>query len=117
MLGHAGRRVHPTFRKGCLGWGRVADSGAARRQFGYHWKKRELLERKPAVPPADESAASEILEQAALPPDTDKAPRLAKCSVCSGECAPNSTEGLCWVCRRLKISAWRDSDQQMTAQE
>jgi hypothetical protein len=24
---------------------------------------------------------------------------------------------LCWVCRRLKISAWRDSDQQLSAQE
>ena len=42
--------------------------------------------------------------------------RLAKCTVCGAACAPNSVEGLCWVCRRLKISAWRDSDQQ-TAQE
>jgi hypothetical protein len=29
----------------------------------------------------------------------------------------NSTEKLCWVCRRLKISAWRDSDPQLSAQE
>ncbi|MEO8025709.1 MAG: hypothetical protein ABI823_04525 [Bryobacteraceae bacterium] len=41
----------------------------------------------------------------------------AKCSVCGEECAPNSNEGLCWVCRRLKISAWRDSDPQLAAQE
>jgi len=37
--------------------------------------------------------------------------------VCGGECAPTSTEGLCWVCRRLKLSAWRDSDSQIPAQE
>jgi hypothetical protein len=37
--------------------------------------------------------------------------------VCGGECAPNSTEGLCWVCRRLKLSAWRDTDTQMPVQE
>jgi len=42
--------------------------------------------------------------------------RVDKCIVCAADCAPNSVEGLCWVCRRLKISAWRDSDQQ-TAQE
>jgi len=41
----------------------------------------------------------------------------SKCSVCGSPCAPNSSEGLCWVCRRLKISAWRDSDQQMSAQD
>jgi hypothetical protein len=39
--------------------------------------------------------------------------RSEKCTVCGAVCAPNSTEGLCWVCRRLKISAWRDSDQQI----
>jgi hypothetical protein len=31
--------------------------------------------------------------------------------------APISAEDLCWVCRRLKISAWRDSDNQAAAQE
>lgn len=42
---------------------------------------------------------------------------LGKCIVCGGECAPNSSEGLCWVCRRLKLSAWRAEDGQMAAQE
>jgi hypothetical protein len=28
-----------------------------------------------------------------------------------------AAEPLCWVCRRLKISAWREIDQQMPAQE
>jgi hypothetical protein len=48
----------------------------------------------------------------------DLAPKKSsKCVVCAEECAPNSAEGLCWVCRRLKFSAWRDSDTQMPAQE
>lgn len=40
-----------------------------------------------------------------------------KCEICAGEAAPTSTESLCWVCRRLKISAWRDSDAQLPLQE
>lgn len=47
----------------------------------------------------------------------EKAARPTKCVICGDDCAPNSNEGLCWVCRRLKISAWRDSDHQMPAQE
>ena len=46
----------------------------------------------------------------------EKRPR-AKCVVCGDETAPASNEGLCWVCRRLKLSAWRDMDSQMPAQE
>jgi hypothetical protein len=46
-----------------------------------------------------------------------RAARRGKCHVCGGEVAPFSTEELCWVCRRLKISAWRDSDTQAAAQE
>ena len=37
--------------------------------------------------------------------------------VCGEEAAPFSDENLCWVCRRLKISAWREDGQQMPAQE
>lgn len=44
-------------------------------------------------------------------------PVRKKCVICSSEAAPNSDEDLCWVCRRLKISAWRESDPQITAQE
>lgn len=39
------------------------------------------------------------------------------CVVCGSEVAPFSEENLCWVCRRLKISAWRDTDSQATMQE
>lgn len=42
----------------------------------------------------------------------------AKCVVC-GEPATASLSGeqLCWVCRRLKISAWREVDQQAPSQD
>jgi hypothetical protein len=42
---------------------------------------------------------------------------MARCEVCGGDAHPNPTEQLCWVCRRLKISAWRDVEQQAPAQE
>jgi|GEM_PF-1249272 len=41
----------------------------------------------------------------------------ARCVVCGDPVAPFSTEELCWVCRRLKISAWRESDVQTAIQE
>lgn len=59
----------------------------------------------------------EILRSAKLALQSDRPAIVNKCIICGGEAAPTSTEELCWVCRRLKISAWRDSDQQMTAQE
>jgi hypothetical protein len=58
----------------------------------------------------------DLLEGAKRSIMPDQAKRAAKCTVCGALCAPNSSEGLCWVCRRLKISAWRDSEQQ-TVQE
>ena len=58
-----------------------------------------------------------IVEQARLAIEADRVKKPAQCVVCGGECAPTSTEGLCWVCRRLKLSAWRDSDAPMSAQE
>jgi hypothetical protein len=58
-----------------------------------------------------------LLEQARLSIESDRFKKPRRCTVCGSECAPNSNEGLCWVCRRLKLSAWRDSDTQMPAQE
>lgn len=37
--------------------------------------------------------------------------------VCGADTTDVTAEPLCWVCRRLKISAWRDIEQQMPAQE
>jgi hypothetical protein len=73
--------------------------------------------------PAPEAAAPEaaipdaIVAQAMLAIEADRVKKPARCVVCGGECAPTSTEGLCWVCRRLKLSAWRDTDSQISAQE
>jgi hypothetical protein len=49
--------------------------------------------------------------------DTIKAEKQRPCIVCGEPCSQNNAEGLCWVCRRLKLSAWRDADTQMPAQE
>ena len=79
--------------------------------------------RTPALRPAPEPLIEEsvvpekLLEEAKRAIESDRVRKMVLCSVCSGECAPNSAEGLCWVCRRLKLSAWRDSDSQMPAQE
>lgn len=59
----------------------------------------------------------ELLKQARLAVSADQAkPKVRPCVVCGDDVAPNSGESLCWVCRRLKISAWKDSGQ-MPAQE
>jgi len=74
--------------------------------------------RKKQNPPDRESIVDEeILRKAKLALSEERPRVLAKCVICGAEAAPTSTEELCWVCRRLKISAWRDSDQQMSAQE
>ena len=74
------------------------------------------MKRKP-VPASEPVIPQEILEQAKKCLPTDKLRLPGKCEVCGGEVAPNWAEGLCWICRRLKISAWHDADQQMSAQE
>jgi len=70
----------------------------------------ETTSEVPVVPEA-------LLEQAKRAIEADRFHKSAACVVCSSECPANAAEGLCWVCRRLKMSAWRDSDSQMPAQE
>jgi hypothetical protein len=74
------------------------------------------MKRKPDPQP-ENVVPKEILENARKSLHSDSLKLTAKCVVCGSPCAPNSAEGLCWVCRRLKISAWGESDQQMPAQE
>ncbi|MBM3798058.1 MAG: hypothetical protein FJW31_29375 [Acidobacteria bacterium] len=81
------------------------------------------MKKKPA-PAAEPVVSPEIRDSAkrASSETTDKLRRAAaaapaKCTVCGSVCSAISSERLCWVCRRLKISAWRDSDIQMNAQE
>jgi hypothetical protein len=69
------------------------------------------------VQPEEVIVAPEILEGAKRASLADKLPRAGRCSVCGSDCSPSAFEQLCWVCRRLKISAWRDSDLQMGAPE
>lgn len=76
-------------------------------------RKRTLVpgtQETPIIPEA-------LIEEAKRAIELDRIKVSARCVVCGGECAPTSTEGLCWVCRRLKLSAWRDSDSQIPAQE
>jgi hypothetical protein len=69
------------------------------------------------VPVTDTVVPEVLLERARQAIATDQFRKRQACVVCGGECAPNSNEGLCWVCRRLKLSAWRDNDTQMPVQE
>jgi hypothetical protein len=74
------------------------------------------MKRKP-VPNQETIVPKEILERARLATETDRLEHPVKCVVCGSPTAPKSDEALCWVCRRLKISAWRENDQQIPAQE
>jgi hypothetical protein len=74
------------------------------------------MKRKPlpvSEPVIDPQIDKDLLDQAKRAIAADRILHVEKCSVCGSPCAPNSVEALCWVCRRLKISAWRDSDQQI----
>jgi len=76
------------------------------------------MKRKHPLPENEASVVDPvILRKAKLALKSDQVKPVGHCVICGSESAPNSTENLCWVCRRLKISAWRDSDQQMNAQE
>lgn len=46
-----------------------------------------------------------------------KAVRSFPCRICSEPGATEDSDGLCWVCRHLKISAWRESETQEAASE
>ena len=67
----------------------------------------------------------QILEMAKKSIDSERPVTTKACAVCGASCTPltgpgvgsGDEENLCWVCRRLKISAWRDADHQMSAQE
>ncbi len=59
-----------------------------------------------------------LLERAKGSVEGDKLRRPPKqCVVCSDKVAPNSAEDLCWVCRRLKVSAWHENELQMPVQD
>jgi hypothetical protein len=74
------------------------------------------MKRKLQVKP-EHVISPEILESAKRSVTTDRGKAPVKCVVCAAEAPSGAAEPLCWVCRRLKISAWRDVEQQMPAQE
>ncbi len=66
--------------------------------------------------------APEILALAQKSVEGERPAVTKPCAVCGAACSASAfpqaaDENLCWVCRRLKISAWLDSDQQLAAQE
>ena len=73
--------------------------------------KRKMQPKPETLVPA------EVLKQAEQVLSPDRLTKAAKCIVCGADTTTAVGEPLCWVCRRLKISAWRENDQQMPAQE
>jgi len=74
------------------------------------------MRRKPVQKPEQVIDAA-IIEQAKRSISTDVQKTPVKCSVCGAESSGSGDEPLCWVCRRLKVSAWHEIDQPMPAQE
>ena len=74
--------------------------------------------RRKTQPKNEPVVPAELLEKARQAISEDRLKKITKCSVCgASEAQGSGSEALCWVCRRLKISAWRDIEQQMPAQE
>ncbi len=67
-----------------------------------------------AVPEAN--VAQKTLAAGAAP-QAEPSERTIRCVICSTVTQAGSPDHMCWVCRRLKISAWREVEQQMPAQE
>jgi hypothetical protein len=69
--------------------------------------KEEIVEAKVevAVMPADVSIPAIKIYTV-----QERPVNLVPCVVCGAETNSEAEEKLCWVCRRLKISAWRDSE-------
>jgi hypothetical protein len=84
--------------------------------------KRKIPPKPEPVVPATllEQAKGSISSDRLTKPDriaSDRPTKVTKCLVCGGETTTLGNEPLCWVCRRLKISAWREIEQQMPVQE
>jgi hypothetical protein len=81
---------------------------------------KSIMKKKSTAEPI---VAPEILDLAKKSVESERAPLPKRCAVCRTLCTPlagpsaSDDENLCWVCRRLKISAWREADQQVSAQE
>lgn len=78
------------------------------------------MKKKPIAEPV---ISPEIMAMAKKSVESEKPKPALRCAVCGAASTqasaphPDEDEVLCWVCRRLKISAWRENDQQLSAQE
>jgi hypothetical protein len=79
------------------------------------------MKKKPISEPV---ISPEILANAKRSVESERPAPSKPCAVCGAPCKPSTAaaqaageEDLCWVCRRLKISAWRENEQQIPAQE
>jgi len=72
-------------------------------------KKKQPIE-TPVVDPRLMREAKEIVF-------TPRSAKTFACRVCGSEGATQESESLCWVCRRLKVSAWRDIETQLPMNE
>lgn len=73
--------------------------------------------RKRNIPPALPVVDPKIAQQAQRIVFEPKARKIYDCRVCGDPTASDESEGLCWVCRRLKISAWREIETQLPMSE
>jgi hypothetical protein len=79
-------------------------------------KRRTPAKAAPAS--SQEVIAPQIIESARQSAGLERlGSRAPRCVVCGDQSSVDAAEQLCWVCRRLKISAWRDADHQLPAQE
>jgi len=76
-----------------------------------------MIMKRKIQPKSEPVVPAELLEQAKRSVSPDLLTKPAKCSVCGADNVIASSEPLCWVCRRLKISAWREMEQQIPIQE
>jgi hypothetical protein len=72
---------------------------------------------KAVIPPQQPVVPPELLESAKKAALEIKPKKTFRCRVCGADGATEQSEELCWVCRRLKISAWRDVEQQAPLSE
>lgn len=69
-------------------------------------------------PPTDTPVVDGKLMASAKRYVFDTTPRVTqKCRVCDEQGATAETDGLCWICHRLKVSAWREIEVQMPMNE
>jgi len=115
-------RYTPSARDNRLLYTRGSANVSTAHIYGFAWAIVETVTKKKLV--AETIIAPQILEMAKKSVEAERFVAAKPCAVCGASCTPltgpsaaGAEQELCWVCRRLKISAWRDADHQLSAQE